>query len=189
VTTVLGGSVRRAGDRVRITVQLSEVASGPQLWSERFDRRLNDIFDVQDEIASAVADRLKVTLADGPLDRLARLVERGTTNVEAYQLFLQGRAELTRRGSGLRRALALFEEAVTCDPDCSMAWAAIAEAHTVLAYFGVVRGAESKSTALAAAARAIELAPSSAARRSPAPCSPTATIGRRQSGNSNVRSS
>ena len=104
VTTVLGGSVRRAGDRVRITVQLSEVETGFQLWSERYDRELTDIFDVQDEIARAVADRLKVTLADGPLDRLARLVERGTTNVEAYQLYLQGRAELTRRGTGIRRA-------------------------------------------------------------------------------------
>src|SRR4026207_1614814 len=62
VTTVLGGSVRRAGDRVRITVQLSEVETGFQLWSERYDRNLTDIFDIQDEIAKAVADRLKVTL-------------------------------------------------------------------------------------------------------------------------------
>jgi serine/threonine-protein kinase len=163
VTTVLDGSVRRAGDRVRITVQLSEVETGFQLWSERYDRELTDIFDVQDEIARAVADRLKVTLADGPLDRLARLVERGTTNIEAYQLYLQGRALLMRRGGGIRRAIELFEQAVTFDPRYAVAWAAIAEAHTVLASFGVVRGAESNRHALAAAARAIELSPSSAA--------------------------
>jgi TolB-like protein/predicted Zn-dependent protease len=162
VTTVLGGSVRRAGDRVRITVQLSEVETGFQLWSDRYDRELTDIFDVQDEIARAVADRLKVTLADGPLDRLARLVERGTTNVDAYQIYLQGRALLTRRGTGVPRAIELFEQAVALDPNYSVAWAAIAEAHTVLAFLGVVRGADSRAHALAAASRAIELSPSSA---------------------------
>jgi TolB-like protein/Tfp pilus assembly protein PilF len=163
VTTVLGGSVRRAGDRVRITVQLSEVETGFQLWSERYDRDLTDIFDVQDEIARAVAGRLKVTLADGPLDRLARLVERGTTNVDAYQLYLQGRALLMRRGTGIHRAIQLFEQAVALDPKYSVAWAAIAEGHTVLATFGIVRGATSKPQAIDAAARAIELSPASAA--------------------------
>ena len=72
VTTVLEGSVRRAGDRVRITVQLSDVADGFQLWSERYDRELKDIFDVQDEIAKAIAERLRVTLAGGKDDRLVR---------------------------------------------------------------------------------------------------------------------
>jgi TolB-like protein/Tfp pilus assembly protein PilF len=163
VTTVLGGSVRRAGDRVRITVQLSEVETGFQLWSDRYDRDLTDIFDIQDEIARAVAERLKVTLADGPLDRLARLVERGTTSVDAYQLYLQGRAALMRRGTGIQHGIELLEQAVAVDPKYSLAWAAIAEAHTVLAIFGLVRGAESKAHALAAAARAIELSPSSAA--------------------------
>jgi len=163
VTTVLGGSVRRSGDRVRITVQLSEVETGFQLWSERYDREVNDIFEIQDDIATAVAERLKVTLADGPLDRLARLVERGTTNIDAYQLYLQGRALLTRRGTGMGRALELFQQAVALDPNYSVAWAAIAETHTALAYLGIVRGAESKSHAIAAATRAIELSPASAA--------------------------
>ena len=91
MTTVLEGSVRRAGDRVRITVQLSDVANGFQLWSERYDRELKDIFDVQDEIAKAIAERLRVTLAGGKDDRL---VEQATTNIEAYQLYLKGRALL-----------------------------------------------------------------------------------------------
>ena len=98
VTTVLEGSVRRAGDRVRITVQLSEVANGFQLWSERYDRELKDIFDVQDEIAKAIAERLRVTLAGGNDDRL---VEQATTNIEAYQLYLKGRALLDRRGASI----------------------------------------------------------------------------------------
>jgi TolB-like protein len=86
VTTVLEGSVRRAGDRVRITVQLSDAANGFQLWSERYDRELKDIFDVQDQIAKAIAERLRVTLAGGKDDRL---VEPATTNVEAYQTLLE----------------------------------------------------------------------------------------------------
>ena len=98
VTTVLEGSVRRAGDRVRITVQLSDVANGFQLWSERYDRELKDIFDVQDEIAKAIAERLRVTLAGGKDDRL---VEQATTNIEAYQLYLKGRA--LRRSAGSER--------------------------------------------------------------------------------------
>jgi TolB-like protein/Tfp pilus assembly protein PilF len=170
VTTVLGGSVRRAGDRVRITVQLSEVQSGSQLWSDRYDRELKDIFDVQDEIAKAVADRLKVTLADTPLDRLARLVEQGTTNVDAYQLYLQGRALLSRRGSSILPALELFQRAVELDPSYSLAWAGIADAYTVMAYFGAVPPSQSKPQALVAARRALELDPSSAAGHTALAC-------------------
>ena len=170
VTTVLGGSVRRAGDRVRITVQLSEVAGGSQIWSERYDRELQDIFDIQDEIARSVAERLKATLTDGPLDRLARLVEQGTTDVEAYQLYLRGRALLTRRGSSIPPALDLFEQAVALDPNYSLAWAGIADAYTVLAYFGSLSPAESKPRALSAAHRALQLDASSAAAHTALAC-------------------
>ena len=102
MTTVLEGSLRRAGDRVRITVQLSDVANGFQLWSEQYDRELKDIFDVQDQIAKAIAERLRVTLAGGKDDRL---VAQGTTNVEAYQLYLKGHALLGRRGTNIPAAL------------------------------------------------------------------------------------
>ena len=134
VTTVLEGSVRRAGDRVRITVQLSDVANGFQLWSERYDRELKDIFDVQDEIAKAIAERLRVTLAGGKDDRL---VEQATTNIEAYQLYLKGRALVDRRGASVPIALDLFRKAVELDPGYSLAWAGIADAFTVLAYLRV----------------------------------------------------
>ena len=167
VTTVLEGSVRRAGDRVRITVQLSDVQNGFQLWSERFDRELKDIFDVQDEIAKAIAERLRVTLAGGKDDRL---VEQATTNVEAYQLYLKGRALLGRRGASIPPALDLFRKAVELDPGYSLAWAGIADAFTGLAITGSVRGSESKPQAMAAATRSIELDPASAAGHTALAC-------------------
>ena len=167
VTTVLEGSVRRAGDRVRITVQLSDVANGFQLWSERYDRELKDIFDVQDEIAKAIAERLKVTLAGSKDDRL---VEQGTTNIEAYQLYLKGRALLGRRGASIPFALDLFRNAVAIDPGYSLAWAGVADAITGLAITGSVAGSESKPQAMAAATRSIELDPTSAAGHTALAC-------------------
>jgi TolB-like protein/Tfp pilus assembly protein PilF len=159
VTTVLEGSVRRAGDRVRITVQLSDVANGFQLWSERYDRELKDIFDVQDEIAKAIVDRLRVTLVGGKDDRL---VEQATTNIEAYQLYLRGRALVDRRGASVPVGLDLLRKAVELDPRYSLAWAGVADAFTVLAYSGAARGSESKAQAMAAANRSIDLDPTSA---------------------------
>jgi len=167
VTTVLEGSVRRAGDRVRITVQLSDAQDGYQLWSERYDRELKDIFDVQDEIAKAIAERLKVTLAGAKDDRL---VENGTTNVEAYQLYLKGRALLDRRGASVTGGLELLRKAVDLDPGYSLAWAGVADAFTVLAYSGAVRGSETKTQTMAAAARSIELDPRSAAGHNALAC-------------------
>jgi serine/threonine-protein kinase len=167
VTTVLEGSVRRAGDRLRITVRLSDVQNGFQLWSERYDRELEDIFDTQDEIAKAIAERLRVTLAGG---KEYRLVERATTNVEAYQLYLKGRALLDRRGASVPPGLELLQKAVELDPDYSLAWAGIADAFTVLAYGGAVRGSDSKPHAMAAARRSVELDPASAAGHTALAC-------------------
>ena len=167
VTTVLEGSVRRAGDRVRITVQLSDVANGFQLWSERYDRELKDIFDVQDEIAKAIADRLRVTLAGGKDDRL---VEQATTNIEAYQLYLKGRALVDRRGASVPAGLDLLRKAVELDPGYSLSWAGVADALTVMAYSGAARGAESKAQAMAAAKRSIELDPTSATAHTALAC-------------------
>jgi serine/threonine-protein kinase len=167
VMTVLEGSVRRAGDRVRITAQLSDVQNGFQLWSERYDRELKDIFDVQDEIARAIAERLRVTLAGG---KDFRLVEQGTKNVEAYQLYLKGHALLGRRGASIPAALDLFRKAVEIDPSYSLAWASIADALTGLAITGSVSGSESKRQAMAAAMRSIELDPGSAAGHTALAC-------------------
>ena len=167
VTTVLEGSVRREENRVRITVQLSEVANGYQLWSERYDRELKDIFDMQDEIAKAIAERLRLTLAGSKGDRL---VAQATTNVEAYQFYLRGRALVDRRGASVPAGLDLLRTAAELDPGYSLAWAGIADALTVLAYSGAARGSDSKSQALAAAKRSIALDPASAAGHTALAC-------------------
>ena len=167
VTTVLEGSVRRAGDRVRITTQLSDVQNGYQLWSERYDRELKDIFDIQDEIAKAIVEKLRVTLAGVKDDRL---VEQATKNVDAYQLYLKGRALLSRRGASMVPALDLFRKTVALDPGYSLAWAGIAEALTWLAITGFARGCDSKPQAMAAATKSIELDPGSAAGHTALAC-------------------
>jgi serine/threonine protein kinase/tetratricopeptide (TPR) repeat protein len=159
VTTVLEGSVRRAGERVRITVQLNHVEDGFQMWSERYDREINDIFDVQDEIAKAVAERLRITLTD---DISQRLVPKATANVDAYQLYLKGRALLTRRGSGMWAALQLFQQAVALDAEYVLAWSGIADAFTVVGYYGLGRPDGFRQQALDAAHKAIALDPQSA---------------------------
>jgi TolB-like protein/predicted Zn-dependent protease len=154
VATVVQGSVRRAGERIRVTVQLVDVSNGFQLWSDRYDRELKDIFDVQDEIARAVANRLKVasTTASG-----ARLVMAATSNLVAYEHYLQGRALLYRRGASILPALEHFRQAVELDANYAQAWAGIADAYVVSAYFGLVRGTEARRQGLAAARQALAL--------------------------------
>ena len=159
VATVLEGSVRRAGDRVRITVQLSDVRNGYQLWSERYDRELKDIFDVQDEIAKSIVDRLRVTFSG---DRGERLVAKPTPNIDAYQLFLKGRALLDRRGANVPAGLDLLKRAVELDPGYSLAWAGLADGFTVLSYAGAAAASETKAPAMTAALRSIALDPTSA---------------------------
>jgi TolB-like protein/Tfp pilus assembly protein PilF len=133
--TVLEGSVRKAENRLRITAQLINAADGYHFWSERYDREMKDIFDVQDEIARSIAERLKVTLktsGQGPL------FKAGTKNLVAYEAFLKGRALLYQRGAGIPRALECFQMAVSLDPEYSLAWANIADAYVMLAFYGFV---------------------------------------------------
>jgi len=155
VETVLEGSVRRAGDRVRITAQLSEAKGGRQLWSERFDRELKDIFDVQDEIARAIVDRLRVSLTG----RAMPLVPRATANIEAYELLLKGRALLIRRGRAVMDAIPLFERAIELDPNLSEAHALLGDAFRVLALYGLAPASEVMPKANAATARALAIDP------------------------------
>jgi serine/threonine protein kinase/tetratricopeptide (TPR) repeat protein len=159
VATVLQGSVRRAGDRIRVTVQLVDVTDGFQLWSERYDRKLEDVFDVQDDIARAVARRLKLALVSAPG---ARLVAASTSNMDAYELYLKGQALLYRRGASVWPALDQFRRAVELDAEYAAAWAGIANTYVVCAYFGMVRGSEARRQGLSAARRALALDPSSA---------------------------
>ncbi len=134
VKTVLEGSVRRAGDRVRITAQLSDAREGRQIWSERFDREMQDIFDVQEEIARAIVERLRVTIAaGGPSD----WSHRRPRNIEAYQLLLQGRTFVTRRGRAIVEAIPCFERAIELDPNLSEAHALLGDAYRLLGLYGI----------------------------------------------------
>jgi len=153
VRTVLEGSVRRADNRLRVTVQLVSAADGFHLWSERYERELRDIFTIQDEIARAVAERLTLTVGKGQQEPL---IKAGTQNLEAYQLYLKGRALLPRRNA-VRLYLECFERATQLDPSYAQAWAGVADAYTVLAYMGIVPPQASAPKALEAARRAVTL--------------------------------
>ena len=155
VTTVLEGSVRKSGNRLRIMAQLINVADGYHLWSERYDRELQDIFEVQDEIAKTIADRLKVTLGAG---REKRLVRAGTKNLEAYQLYLKGRFHWNQRTpNGLRQALECFLGAIEKDPTYALAYAGLADTYNLSSFLNVFPPGEVMPKAKAAAAKALEI--------------------------------
>jgi adenylate cyclase len=157
VQTVLEGSVRKAGDYLRITAQLVNVADGYHLWSERYDRELKDVFAIQDEIARSIADRLELTLGR---DCAGRLVKEGTKNLEAYQLYLKGRALLNRRGVAIRRAHECFDRATKLDPGYALAWAGLADSYTTLGYSAFARPEACMPQGMEAARRAVALGPS-----------------------------
>ncbi len=133
VASVLEGSVRRSGARLRITVQLVRAADGRALWSERYDREMTDVFEVQDEIANAIATRLRGTLQDEAARSRAR---RSTNNLEAYELFLKGRAFQNRRGRFLPQAIECFEKAVALDPRFAEAMAWLSDSYRLMGTFG-----------------------------------------------------
>jgi len=155
VGTVLEGSVRRAGNRLRISAQLVKVGDGYHLWSERYDREMTDIFAIQDEIAKAIATRLQVALGGEG----AHLVTPATGNLDAYHLYLKGRYYLAQRGLGLKKALECFDQALALDPNYALAYAGLADACTVLAEYGVAPPNLLRPKARAAVQRALELAP------------------------------
>lgn len=130
VEALLEGSIRKAGNRLRITVQLIDAGNGYHLWSERFDREIEDIFTIQDEIARSVIDALGLSLTQ-PEER--DLVKQSTTNVEAYEFYLRGRKlfqKWTRQNIELARQM--FERATELDPNFAGAWAGLATAHVHL---------------------------------------------------------
>ena len=138
VATVLDGSVRRSGDQVRITVRLSDVTNGYQLWSDRYDRRLSGIFDVQEEIAKAVAARLRGTLSDDAA--VQPHIVRHTENQEAYDLYLRGRhLWYSRSKESLHRARELFEDACRKDPNYVLPWVGLAELFAIQSLYGFER--------------------------------------------------
>src|SRR5437773_3013450 len=130
VTTLLEGTVRKQGDRVRIVAELVNAADGIQLWTRTFDRQLKDIFAVQEEIARAVAESLKVTLLGGD----ARSVQGSApSNAEAHNAYLQGHFYLVRRNvEDFRKAIGYYDQAIKLDPEYALAYAERGEAWTIL---------------------------------------------------------
>lgn len=130
VSTLLDGTVRKQGDRVRIVAELVNAADGIQLWTQTFDRQLKDIFAVQEEIARAVAESLKVTLL-GTDGRSAQA--SATDNAEAHNAYLQGHFHLVRRNAeDFRKAIDYYDQAIQLDPNYALAYAERAEAWAIL---------------------------------------------------------
>jgi TolB-like protein/Tfp pilus assembly protein PilF len=155
VGTVLEGSVRKAGNRMRITAQLIDARGGYHLWSDAYERELRDIFAVQEEIARAIVGALKVRLA---AESGAPLVKPTTADLEAYHLFLQGRYFWNQRTEmGLRRAAEYFERAIQRDSTFAAAYAGLADVYVVLPHYSDVSGREAYPRAMQAVTRALDL--------------------------------
>src|SRR4051794_4513580 len=159
VQTVLEGSVRKIGNRLRVSAQLINAHDGYQIWAERYDSKVDDVFAIQDEIAHAITESLKIALvrpADEPI------VRQSTANLDAYQAYLRGRFfvnRMTGQFEALFAARDAFQEAVTLDPDYAAAYAGLSEAYCSLAYLTFLPTREASEAALSAAHRAVELDP------------------------------
>jgi len=159
VDHVLEGSVRKAGNRVRITAQLINAKSDRHIWSETYERELVDIFDIQEEISKNIVDALKVALNVDESAAIGR-AQRPTENAEAYELYLQGRfAWRQRHEVNIRKSIELFEKAITLDPDFARAHEALAVSWAVLPVWAGISNAEATQNSKPHAIRALELDP------------------------------
>ena len=157
VSTVLEGSVRKQGSRVRITSQLINVADGFHLWSEKFDRQMDDIFVIQDEIALAITENLKVILLD---EEKAAISSVFTENQRAYELYLRGKYEWGKRNKhGFLKSIDYFNEAIAEDPQYSLAYAGAADSYSLLCAYHILSPDASIPAAKKAADRAMRLHP------------------------------
>ena len=169
VATLVEGSVRKSGNRVRVSVQLVKVADSAHLWSETYDRTLGDIFAVQDDIAQSVVTELRSALmSDKPnqaaemnvIAEIARAANDRSDNSEAQRLFLQGRYLLGRKSEAeLMRSIDYFRQAVALDPHFALAWAWLAQAYCDAGGLGTAPLHEAYANANAAASQALALAP------------------------------
>ena len=157
VRTVLEGSVRRAGKRLRITAQLVDAGDGYQLWTDRYDREMKDVFEIQEEIARKIASRLTETLIS---DSDPSLVKKGTDDVEAFTLYTQGRGLIEQRNeTGLNRAATFFRKAIDRDPDYALAWTGLADTLVVIEEYGFAESGSLLPEARRAIDRALEIDP------------------------------
>jgi len=155
VGAVLEGSVRKAGDRLRVTAQLIRVTDQHYLWSETYERRMQDVFAIQDEISRAIVNTLRIRLVGEPG---AELVGRYTRNLEAYNSYLRGRHYFNQQTpEGLRKAIEFFERAIGEDPHYASAYAWLSDSYNLLVIWGGIPANAVMAKARAAAERAVEL--------------------------------
>ena len=154
VDIVLEGSVRKVGSRLRITAQLINVSDGYHLWSEQYDRELDDVFAIQDEIALAIVGKLKINLVP---DEKARLVKKQTVNLAAHEAYLKGRYFWNQRGPALKRAVDLFQLALAEDDNYAAAYAGLADSYALLGFYGYFPPNDVMPKAKEAAQRALEI--------------------------------
>ncbi len=133
VRTILEGSVRKSGNRIRVTAQLVSAVDGYHLWSERYDRDMTDVFAIQDEISQAIAEKLRVRLSgDRPL------IKHHTENVEAYNLYLKGRYQLLKfTPESMARSREYYEQAIRLDPNYAPAWSGLADFYHRMGFQGL----------------------------------------------------
>ncbi len=155
VRSVLEGSVRQAGNNIRVTAQLINASDGFHIWSRTFDRKFDDIFAIQDEIAEEVVDALKITLLGG---EQARLKRHPTEDLAAYDAYLLGRQKMARRTSAaLQEAVDHFREAISLDGSYGLAYVGLADAYILLGRYGALGDQEVLAKAAPAVERALQL--------------------------------
>ncbi|MCJ7581901.1 MAG: tetratricopeptide repeat protein [Candidatus Aminicenantes bacterium] len=155
VEMVLEGSLRKAGNKLRITVQLVKVSDGFPLWSEKYEHDEADIFALQDEISLAIVDNLKIKLLG---EEKEELVKHHTKNLEAYNLYLKGRHLWYKRNEdGFKKAVNYFEQAIEKDPNFALAYAGLADAYNMLVTYHILSPKEGYPRAEKTAIKALEI--------------------------------
>jgi serine/threonine protein kinase len=155
VTTILEGGIRKAGNRLRITAQLINIEDGFHIWSEKYDRDLDDIFAIQDEISLAIVDKLKIKLLG---EEKSALVKRHTVDQEAHNLYLKGLYFWNRRHEGgMKKALECFRQTIDKDPDYALAHVGVADTYNITGMFGYLPPKEAFPKAIVAAKKALEI--------------------------------
>ncbi len=158
VQALLEGTVRREGDRLRVSAQLTKVSDGLALWSDKYERQAKDVFQVQDDIAHSIADALKLKLGAGAGSTLVSSSSGGTKNLDAYDLYLRGIYFWNRRGAdNLNRAISYFDRAVALDPEFGRAHAGLASAYALLPEYTDSPPLDVLERTRAAASRALEI--------------------------------
>src|SRR5215471_16606812 len=155
VESILEGSIRRSGDRIRVTVQLISVRDGSELWAEKLDESFIDVFTVEDRVSERVAGALKLKLTDADIELLRK---RYTANPGAFQSYLKGRYYWNKRTrDGIRKGIEHFDHAIEQDPLYALAYAGLADCYSLLSMHGVLQPREAFTRARAAAVRALEI--------------------------------